>query len=545
MTRAAIYVNGAHAELHGVSAETLETVLAFDHPAPYRSRAFLEKRWDGKLRLYTGTRFPAGLAVQVADHLVDTGRDVVIHGWEPKHKCDWSWLGRDYLPPTGKFEELWEHQHAAIHAMLNASRGIVKLPTGSGKTEIVAAVARALHDEFGWRSLVLVPRKGLLHQTAKRLIGYYGDEVSVGVVGDGERECEASIVVATAQTMQRWKASRLKGRIRPAEPALRDLVKRTDVLFLDECHRASSDTWYAIAMASNAKRRYGLSGTPLKNSLIDDAKLIGATGPIIHEADVDGLIATGLAAKPKIVMVMSANATGPDVSQTIAQTALADAQKRQREKAAKAKGRKAKLKPIKKPESKEVYQAAYHLGVVGNPQHNAAVVRATQWLVNNKRRTVVFCRLKEHFNELDRLFKEAGIAHLAIWGASDLSDRDHAKRSLASGATRVVLATTIWDEGEDLACDAIVLAEGVKSITSALQRIGRGMRRDSTDVWVVDFVPTCHAMLASQAADRADAYEQEGYEVVLLEKWPRKEEDDLPLPFKQWDRAIRASRKKS
>jgi len=532
MPRAAIYVSGAHAELKGVSNETLETVLAFDHPAPYRSRAFMDGRWDGKLRLYRGARFPGGLALQVAEHIADTGRDAVVHGWEPKHEHDWSWLRKDYLPPVGKFHSLWDHQHEAIHAALNSSRGIIKLPTGAGKTEIVAAVARALRDEFAWRSLVLVPRKGLLHQTAKRLCMYYQDEVSVGVVGDGKREVEADVVVATAQTLQRWKPGKHKGKIRPAERELRDLVKNVDVLFLDECHRASSDTWYEIAMnATKAKRRYGLSGTPLKNSDIDDAKLVGATGPILYEADVDVLINAGLAAKPKIAMVMSHAATGTDISKHVEQVALAERHERVREKNPKA-------KLPKKPEKKDVYQVAYRQGVVENDDHNAAVVRATQWLVRKKRRVLVLCRLKAHFHELERRLQEAGVNHLAVWGDSDLSDREHAKRSLASGTTHAVLATTIWDEGEDLECDAIVLAEGVKAITNTLQRIGRGMRRDSKDVWVVDFVPTCHGMLNEQAAQRADAYESEGYEVVLVEDWPARDDEPVPLPFERWDEAV-------
>lgn len=529
--RAAIYVKGAWAELHGGSPDTLESVLAFAHPAPYRSRAFMDGRWDGKIRLFRGNRFPAGLALHVADHIADSGQDAVVHGWEPKVAEDWSWVKHDYLPPVGKFKRLWDHQFEAIHAMLKANRGIVKLPTSAGKTEIVAVVARALRDEFGWRSILLEPRKGLLHQTVERLRGYYGDEITVGAVGDGLREIEADIVVATAQTLSRWRAGRERGRMRAAEPALRGLVRSCDVLFLDECHRASADTWYEIAMGcANAKRRYGLSGTPLKNDAVGDAKMIGATGPILYTADAETLIGNGLAARPKIVMVMSEAATGMDMTRAIAEEADMQAQER-------AAKKRRSLKKVK-AEKKDVYRVAYQMGVVENDEHNTAVVRAAQWFAARKRRVLVFCRLKEHFSELVRRFNEAGVDHLAVWGASDLSDRQHAKRSLADGTTRVVVATTIWDEGEDLECDAIVLAEGVKSLTNTLQRIGRGMRRDSTEVWVVEFVPTAHPMLTGQAADRADAYESEGYEVVLLESWPSDPEKPLPLPFERWERAL-------
>lgn len=540
MVRASIRVRGAWAELEGGNEETLEEVLAFDHPAPYRSQAYRDKLWDGKLRLFSGTRFPAGLAPRVADHITEhQRRDVALHGWQPKTEVDWSWVDEEYLPPVGKFKKLWPHQLDAIRAFLANPRGIGKLPTGSGKTEIVAAVARLYWDEFGWRSLVLVPKLGLLHQTAHRLVGYYQGEVSVGIIGDGQRAYDCAVTVATAQTMARWRPSRVKGKLVGAERELRNLLQEVRVLFLDECHRASSETWYDIAMNCKAVRRYGLSGTPLKADAFADAKMIGATGPILYTADADTLISTGLAAKPKIVMVYAEAATGPDLTQEVHHEALKltreQSLQRQLKKKRSPKRAALAIQRIKTPDPKLRYQVGYRLGIVENKAQNAAVVRGVQWLAKNKRRTLVLCRQKKHLALLVELFEQSGVSYISVEGASDLLERKHAKQALAGGKVQAVIATTIWDEGEDLECDAIILAEGVKSLQTTLQRIGRGMRRDSTDVWVIDFVPTATAQLREQAAHRADAYESEGYEVMLIDKWPSSSRGKLELPFTSWD----------
>lgn len=534
--RAAIYVKGAWAELRNAPDGTLEACLAVKHPNPWHSRAFREHRWDGMIRLFRGTKFPAGLTPHVIEHLRDIGKDVFVSGFAEAHVHDWSRIKADYLPAVGRFEKLWPHQLEAIHAALAARCGIIKSPTGSGKTEIIGAIARALFEEFDWNTLVLVPKKGLMHQTVERLQVYYGDDLKVGWMGDSER-VEGDVIVATAQTMQGYKPRKVGKRMKPADLQLREIVKKFQVVIGDECHRTSSDTWYDLFMNSGAHRRYGFSATPLKDSELSDFKLIGATGPVIYSCDTSKLIEAGLAAQPKIVMVMSEHASGPDLTKEVTRVAREATIERRIEK-----GLKVRSPKKVKPDPKELYRCAYRMGVAENKHHNAAVIRAVQWLVDQGRKPLVLCRYKPHYEELRTRLEETGISFMAVWGASDKGDRDLAKKSYGDGTTRVVLATTIWDEGEDIpGVDAIVLAEGVKSMTNALQRIGRGMRRDTKDVWVVDFVPTSHPTLRKHAGARAESYEQEGHDLVLIEAWPENDTFDFGdelLPFKNWKRAM-------
>jgi hypothetical protein len=89
---------------------------------------------------------------------------------------------------------LRDYQEAALHAWSAAGRrGVVVLPTGSGKTAVaVGAIARARVS-----ALCLVPTRVLLHQWRATLVAHYPGHV--GVLGDGLHSIEA-ITVATFES---------------------------------------------------------------------------------------------------------------------------------------------------------------------------------------------------------------------------------------------------------------------------------------------------------------------------------------------------------
>lgn len=521
---AAIHVKGAKATLTSGPVEVLDDCCSVLDPKRWHNTAFRERRWDGRVRLHRGREFPAGLSLLVRDKLLELGWQVNVLGWADSDPIDLSRLSPAYLAPA--ITELWPHQMDCIRALLQARRGVVQSPTGSGKTPMIAAVARYLLEEYAWESLVVVPKKGLLRQTVAAFESLFDGDIAVGMYGDGVHR-PGVITIGTAQTLigfkprMRKQRGSLRRELLPADQALLALLKRVNVLFLDETHHASADTWQEIVQVSQAERRYGLSGTPIKNEHLADLKLLGATGPVLHRVRADVVIASGLASRPKIVMVAARAASGPDLPEerTLVTNPVSGVAYE-------------RIKPL-------AYPAAYVAGVMENEAHNAAVIRTLVWLVDQGRQTLVLCRRKAHYRHLVELAEQTGIQFMSVWGDTATEDRDVAKRSLNDRSIQAVIATTIWDEGEDVpSLDAVVFAEGVRASTNALQRVGRGMRRGGdNEVWVVDFVPLCHPKLKDHAVERCLAYEREGYDVRVLEVWPEKSQatpDDL-LPFNAWD----------
>lgn len=118
-------------------------------------------------------------------------------------------------------------------------------PTGSGKTIIGSEIVR-LAVARGKRVLFNAHREELIDQTIRKL----GDAGITGVrriQADRGRYGDATVTVASVQTLARWSAERMP-------PA--------DLVVFDECHHGPAKTWTAIAAGYQRAQLLGLTATP-------------------------------------------------------------------------------------------------------------------------------------------------------------------------------------------------------------------------------------------------------------------------------------------
>ena len=506
MTKAEIHIKGPFATLVNYPIEKVADALTAEDPSARHSRAFKEGRWDGKVELYNGQTFLAGLSSRVQRAIRENKDEAVIIDPDRPAPLDLSKFTRDIIPGI----TLWDHQYEGCLAMLTHPRCCIKAATSSGKTGMMFAVAKFLYQEQGIWTLVIVPKRGLVRQTVRRFREYAaGTNIICGQMGDSIKSI-GQITVGTPQTLAQFKSSYAGGKFRAGNVLIQKLLRKVGALLLDETHRASCKTWEDIAASCvNAKYRIGGSGTPIKHKLANDLQMIGLCGPLVFSASADVLINAGLAAKPKIAIVMSENASGMN------------------------------LPPMD-------YADAYTQGIVLNDAHNKMVIDCVEWMVLRRRRTLLLCRRLDHYAVLKKLLAERTMRFAAIEGATLTDVRDRVKSLFSARRIDVIAATDIFSEGEDLpSIEAIVLAEGVKANTSAVQRIGRGMRLEKggpADVWVVDTIPTCSKMLMRHGLARCEFYEKEGYDVRLVTHWPKdtdlKFDHNKLLPFLDWDKEI-------
>jgi len=252
--------------------------------------------------------------------------------------------------------------------------------------------------------------------------------------------------------------------------------------------------------------------------------MMGATGDIISNVELNELIEIGAAAKPKIIAILSDAVSGPTLPKGQKEYFI---------------GKRSFTKEIDLP-----YADAYRLGIVENDYHNRAVIRVVAWLTDHGKRTVVFTRKKEQWKRLKDMAEAQGISTVAIWGATKQEDREAAKKAFTERKAKCLIANNVLDEGSDVeGIEALVMAEGVSVNTNAIQRVGRGTRRKKdgdNEVWVVDIIPTSHETLTQHGLDRVRVYEGEGYEVFPLYAWPAVPEnrDSLLWPFLRWEDAM-------
>jgi superfamily II DNA or RNA helicase len=163
--------------------------------------------------------------------------------------------------------ELRPYQEAALLAWEMAGRrGIVVLPTGSGKTMVaVAAMART-----GLPTLCLVPTRVLLQQWVKVLSEVWAGPV--GRLGDGVRDLQR-ITVATFESAYRTMAA---------------IGNRFELLVIDEVHHFGAAVRDEALEMSLAPARLGLSATPPGREDVME-RLCQLVGPVVFRLTIGDL----------------------------------------------------------------------------------------------------------------------------------------------------------------------------------------------------------------------------------------------------------------
>jgi superfamily II DNA or RNA helicase len=172
-----------------------------------------------------------------------------------------------------KHVELRPYQEAALAAWeLGHRRGLVVLPTGSGKTRVaIAAMARA-----GLRTLVLAPTRVLLAQWHAQLSRALSSPI--GILGDGSNEVQP-VTVTTFESAWRHMAR---------------LGDRFELLVVDEAHHFGCGVRDEALEMSTAVARLGLTATPPTDPAAL-ARLEALLGNVVFELGVGDLVGRYLA----------------------------------------------------------------------------------------------------------------------------------------------------------------------------------------------------------------------------------------------------------
>lgn len=172
-----------------------------------------------------------------------------------------------------RVREPFPHQQEAVDAWLAAGkRGVVVLPTGSGKT-FVAEMAAA---RVGRSTLVVAPTLDLMQQWALSLTTAFDREV--GLIGGGSYEI-ADLTVTTYDS---------------AYIHAERLGNRFGLVVFDECHHLPGPSYSLAAELMIAPFRLGLTATPEREDG-GEARLDDLVGPLVYRRDIRELAGEYLA----------------------------------------------------------------------------------------------------------------------------------------------------------------------------------------------------------------------------------------------------------
>lgn len=327
----------------------------------------------------------------------------------------------------------------------------------SGKSLIIAMIA----GHYNVKSVIYVIGKELLYQMKDTLEAALG--VEVGIVGDGLCNIVDGINICTiwsAAAAFNKKAKILdndskKGKKLKKEKnqIIRDLVRDSELFFVDECQYAAAETVQFLHRESiSARHRFLLSGTPWREAG-DDILIEAVGGPKFYDITATELIKKGWLVQPYITFIDVPTLRG--VGNT--------------------------------------YHEVYNNFIVNNDYRNSKIAESAKKMIDAGRKVLILVTKVDH-GDIIREFLDPSIRVDSLNGSNSTKDRMNSISKMKNGELDLLIASSIFDQGIDIPqLDGLILAGSGKSTARALQRIGRVIRRkDGKDnAVVVDFYDNC------------------------------------------------------
>lgn len=296
-------------------------------------------------------------------------------------------------------------------------RPVLIMPTGGGKTIVAAAMIKAALAK-GLRCLFLAHRRELIDQTVAKLAAF-GVTAGVIMASDPRRDDYQPVQVASVQTLAR-----------------RDRKPHADLIIVDECHHATSETYRKVVNAYPNAVVIGLTATPWRSDKVGLAD--------IYQASV-------LAATPAELMQWGA-LVGYDCFAY---------------------------------DSPDLHKVRVTMGEYN--QKDLALACNTKVLVGSVvreylehargRRAIVFPVNIEHSKSLVAEFRASGIVAEHVDCNSETDFRARAMERFRHGDLTVLSSVGVLTEGFDApAAEVCILARPTKSLSLHLQMIGRVLR---------------------------------------------------------------------
>ncbi len=345
---------------------------------------------------------------------------------------------------------LRNYQKEALDCVIKESqnginRQLIVIPTGGGKTILMAAIAKHLNK----KALIISHLDELIQQTKKTFRKYW-PEANIGIYNAEKKELAAQIIIASVQTCSR------PGNLKKLEEM------GFDLFMIDEAHHAPANSYQRIIknlgfLDNSEKLLVGVTATPMRS---DKNELGQVFSKLVYSITIGELIKAGY------------------LSDVIGRRILTS------------------FNLSKVHSDKGDFVAKELATVVNTKDRNKFVVDKFKEYASN-RKAIVFCVNVKHCHDLAEEFNHQGIKAKAVWGAMDKGQRKKVLSDFAKGKIQVITSCIVLTEGfDEPSTTAIVMARPTKSTLLYTQMIGRGLRihQGKENCLVLDFTDRYHNM---------------------------------------------------
>lgn len=266
---------------------------------------------------------------------------------------------------------------------------------------------------------------------------------------------------------------------------VKEFMLSVRVAIQDEAHEINGATVFdTMTQLPNAQYRVALTGTVDRKNKMLWQRMQCVYGNDLFKVSNEFLIGQGVSSRPVIRMI-----------------------------------------PITEPRDIELvgsYLEAYKKGIAENEARNRVIAQTASWYLRNRPGGVLISvNHIGHGEKIQQILKEEfGVDSDFTHGSLDMADRDEYLRRFSKKETRVLIASSILDQGVDIkSIGMLLMSGGNKSLRQNLQRIGRGLRLNGIDgntVLVFDFYDMTNKYLLGHSKERLKIYENEQFDVKML-----------------------------
>ena len=439
--------------------QALYELYSFKIPGAEYSAAYKRRQWDGKTHFISKSGvFKSGLLSRL---LVDLKKIDCEPEVEYEHSITSEWYHHTIIT-IDKFK-YYQYQEELINLGLSKMRGIIKSPTGSGKTLIMAGLIKAL-GRRNRKMVILFNAKQLLTQTYDFLTETCGLS-DIGLCF-GEGYIYGDIMLCTVQSI---------------EKILDTHLEETEVLMVDECHEFGNGKTTLAALRSFPKAVYriGFTATPPREP-VPRYNLEGALGSVLEVVDTAALVDSGKLTKPLIQLIdrpYDASGLDEDIG----------------------------------------YLNVYEDYIVNNEARNNIIKEIVNDIrkQNQTSRILILTKSLDHGRTLENLL--GGNCEF-LQGCDSIGERyDAISRFRRCGQSSILIGTKILQTGVNIEeITHFINARGMKSEIATLQALGRALRRHDNKevVYIYDFMDK-EKYLKDHSISRKRHYEREGHQVTI------------------------------
>lgn len=323
----------------------------------------------------------------------------------------------------------------ALQAVAEGKKPGLVLPTGGGKTAVMAGITRALRAARPGKILILQDRGALATQNGPKIAQWLG--ISHSQVGGGVDDWSGDVVMAMRQSAAK------SGRL--------DQVADTEWagVLIDEAHRLGSGEYDRIVEAIPALTpTVGLSATLARS----DGKPLSPLDCVIMGPSIETLIRDRFLTPYRFLVPQEA--INGHIRQGVARLNTVGGE----------------------------YSANEAARLLNTDEINAAVVRQTQdkFLGAKDREgqgVVAFCSTIQHAEDLAAAYQEAGVDARAYHSQMRDTERDETLTAFDRGEFPVMTNPLALGEGFDCArVGAVVILRPCAHRSTFVQIVGRGLR---------------------------------------------------------------------